>query len=196
MALREPSPQLGNVDLQTRMVNVEDLVRISRHNHGEPFFGRRAANRFDDPAMQFGTCYCGLDLTTALAETVLHDEVAIGGRFYVPHEEVHTRFAVRFGALDQQLRLANLTGPSLALLGADGAISTDAFAVPQRWAAALHEHKAMVDGLLYVSRVVNDRHAVVVFDRAAHKLGQATYTSLSHADGLDYAQNLLGMVLR
>ncbi|MFK7967033.1 MAG: RES family NAD+ phosphorylase [Burkholderiaceae bacterium] len=196
MALREPSPQLGDIALKIHTVAVQDLVRISRHNSGEPFFGRQAANRFDDPARQFGTCYCGLDLTTALAETVLHDEVPMGGKFYVPREEVLTRYAVHFNRSDQQLRLANLTGPSLAVLGADGAISTDAFAVPQRWAAALHEHSAAVDGLLYVSRVVNDRYAVAVFDRAAHKLGEATYAPLKEAVGLDHAQHLLSMVLR
>jgi len=196
LALREPSPQLGAIELQTVSVDTSDLVRISRHDSGEPFFGRRGANRFDDPAKQFGSCYFGLDLITALAETVLHDEVAIGGRFYVPQQEVLTRFVVRFGEPRQQLRLANLTGPSLAVLGADGAISTDSFTVPQRWASALHEHPAQVDGLLYVSRVINDRHAMVVFDRAASKLGPASYEALREASGFDDAQELLRLELR
>lgn len=196
MALREPSPQLSKVELQTVSVDTTDLVRISRHDSNEPFFGRRAANRFDDPKKRFGTCYLGLDITTALAETVLHDEVPLGGRFYVPRQEVLTRYVARFGKPSCRLLLANLTGPALAALGADGAISTDPFVVPQLWAAALHEHPAQVDGLLYVSRVVNDRKAVVVFSRAADKLGLATYERLSKANGFRDAQTQLRLALR
>jgi len=196
LALHEPSAQLGAIDLQTVSVDPGDLVRISRHNTHEPFFGRRAANRFDDPTSVFGTCYFGLDLTTALAETVLHDELAIGGRFYVPRQEVLKRFVVRFGDSQHQLHLADLTGPALARLGADGSISTESFVVPQRWAAALHDHPAQVDGLRYVSRIINDRDAVVVFSRAADKLGPARYEPLSEAQGFEEAKALLRLELR
>jgi hypothetical protein len=37
------------------------------------------------------------------------------------------------------------------------------------------------DGLLYMSRHLNDRQAVVVFSRAASKLGKATYAPLMSA---------------
>lgn len=53
---------------------VSKLYRISRYSSGEPYFGRTGANRFDDPtrakARRFGTCYLGLSLEVAIAETM------------------------------------------------------------------------------------------------------------------------------
>ena len=74
-------------------------------------------------------------------------------------------------ATDTVLTLANLTGASLKTLGADGALSTIMpYDLPQSWSAAIHAHPAAVDGLYYVSRKLNERRAVVVFDRASAKL--------------------------
>lgn len=48
-------------------VNVDPsaLVRVSRHDTGEPYFGRSGGCRFDDPRKSFGTCYLGFNLTVA-----------------------------------------------------------------------------------------------------------------------------------
>ena len=48
------------------------LKRIGLRNTGESYFGRHAANRFDDANKRFGAGYCGLQLDTALTESVLH----------------------------------------------------------------------------------------------------------------------------
>ena len=55
------------------------------------------------------------------------------------------------------------------------------YPIPQLWSMAVHRHPQKVDGILYMSRHLNDRMAVVVFDRARHKLGSATYTALPKA---------------
>ena len=43
---------------------------------------------------------------------------------------------------------------------------------------SLHDPPQRVDGLLYMARHVNDKRAIVVFDRAARKLGVASYKRL------------------
>lgn len=187
-----PAPAaFAALPLSVRNVKVSRLVRISRFSSGEPFFGRAGANRFDDPSQVFGTCYLGFDLPTAFAETALHDEVAVSGRFAVVQSDLDSRHIVTF-ATDTVLTLANLTGASLKTLGADGAISTVIpFDLPQRWSAAIHAHPAAVDGLYYVSRQLNDRRAVVVFDRASAKLQGVHYAPLASSRGLAHVRRLL-----
>ncbi len=144
------------------------LYRVSRHASGEPYFGRSRGNRFDDPtwkrANRFGTCYLGLDLTVAMAESLLHDVEPTDGRFQVPIAEIESRYVFRF--LGPALRIANLTGTSLFVLGGNGELSgTTDYKLTQKWARAVYAHPDAVDGFLYMSRRVNDSLAVVLFER-------------------------------
>ena len=173
--LLPPPRDLHRQTLSTVSVDPCGLWRVSRFAHGEPHFGRSAANRFDDPhrtvKRRFGTCYLGCSLEVALAETLLHDEMPQRGRFKVAASEVESRCCWSFrGAV---LQLADLTGVAAKALVGSGAISTVMpYDLPQRWSRALQAHPAGVDGLVYMSRHVNDTRAVVLFDRARHKLQQ------------------------
>lgn len=162
------------------------LYRVSRHSSGEPYFGKSASNRFDDPdrtkSKRFGTCYLGFNLEVAIAETILHDEMPVKGAFSVSAQEIESRYVVRFKG--EPLTLVNLTGVSLKALVGSSAISTIMpYDVPQRWSKALHRHPTEVDGILYMSRHVNSEKAVVVFDRAMAKLGMPSYIQLANAKG-------------
>ena len=181
-----PPRDLAQIPLRTVELPSSKLLRISRFGSGEPYFGRAAANRFDDPgrvkSRRFGTCYLGCSLEVAIAETLLHDEMPEAGGFSVAVTEIENRWLVRFKGTP--LKLADLTGAALKTLVGSGGISTLVpYDVPQRWAAALHAHPDAVDGLVYMSRHVNDERAVVVFDRAAPKLGTARYQPLAEARG-------------
>lgn len=197
-----PNPALlAQIPLETVAVDPSALVRISRHATGEPYFGYSGGGRFDDPLPHgdhpFGTCYLGADLTVALAETLLHDAWPRRGRFKVSLDDIQSRFLVRTVG-GQPLKLARLTGTALkALVGSSELSSccqgTKPYAMPQRWSRALHDHPERVDGLLYMSRHINDAHAVVVFDRAAHKLGNAHSIPLMEAPGLALALKVLHM---
>jgi hypothetical protein len=78
----------------------------------------------------------------------------------------------------------DLTGTALKSLVGSSEVSTIlSYDIPQRWSLALHRHPAGVDGLVYMSRHVNSKRAVVVFDRAANKLGTASYKSLTRTNG-------------
>ena len=189
MPLRKPPRNLGQIDLETAMVSPARLVRLSRYSLGEPHFGRSAGHRFDDRsrpmAARFGACYCGFDLTTAIAETLLHDAVPVKGKFFVPYVDFANRFQVRFPAPTDALVLVTVTDIHAKRLGVDGAISTETpYQTTQLWAMALQRHPQKVDGMLYMSRHLNKRQAVVIFDRAKRKLGRAVYKPLPMVAGV------------
>ena len=181
-----PPRNLASMPISTVQVEPSRLYRISRFNSGEPFFGRSASNRFDDPdrtkSKRFGTCYLGFSLAVAIAETILHDEMPVEGRFDVAAQEIEDRHCVRFQG--EPLTLVDLTGTALKALIGTGAISTTMpYDVPQRWSRALHRHPVRADGILYMSRHVNNERAVVVFDRARAKLGTADFMPLAATKG-------------
>lgn len=197
MTLQPPPADFADLPLHVRNVPVTTLRRIGRHDSGEPYFGKYAANRFDDPLKRFGTCYCGQHLDTAIAETVLHDEIPEKGQFKIRQEDIDARYLVTFaeGADNGVLRLADLTGAHLKRLGGDNSLSAEyPYDVTQQWGAAVHAHPANVDGFLFVSRQLNNKRAVVVFDRAGSKFGTAAYEPLASARGLDKAKKRLGIV--
>jgi len=176
-----PTAAFAQHPLTLVSVKPERLFRVSRFRDGEPHFGRTGANRFDDPRRplrkRFGTCYLGLGVAVAVAETVLHDEVAVIGRFQVASNELTRRNVVNFTGLP--LALADCTGVALKRMGLDGRFSTElAYDVTQRWSVAIHQHPAQVDGFVFVSRHINTGQAVVLFDRAAGKLQAPHYQPL------------------
>ena len=181
-----PPRNLASIPISTVQVAPSRLFRISRFSSGEPFFGRSAANRFDDPdrtkSRRFGTCYLGFSLAVAIAETILHDEMPFKGRFEVAAQEIEQRYCVRFQG--EPLTLVDPTGTALKALIGTGAISTTMpYDVPQRWSRALHRHPVGADGIVYMSRHVNGDRAVVVFDRARAKLGAADTMPLGATKG-------------
>ena len=151
MPLQPPATDFSDLPLHTKEVSVTSLKRVGRRNSGEPYFGRHAAYRFDDPDKQFGTCYCGQQLDTAIAETVLHDEIPEKGEFKIRQEEIDTRYLVTFaaGTDNGTLKLADLTGQHLKRLGGDNSLSAEyPYDMTQRWSAAVHAHPDAVDGFI------------------------------------------------
>lgn len=194
MTLAAPPRNLSTLSLATKSIAVCTLFRISGHNSGEPYFGTAASFRFDDPGLpkksRFGTCYCGFDLETALAETVLHDEMPHRGKFRISSALFASKFLVSFQG--GPLNVADLTGVPLKLIGGNGAISTILpYDIPQKWSRAVHQHPQNVDGILFVSRHLNDRLALVIFSRAAGKFKNAAYTPLNSAPGISGATTAL-----
>lgn len=172
--------------LKTITVDPGSLYRVSGHDTGEPYFGRNNVNRFDDPnpnpAARYGTCYFGASLAVAVAETILHDRKPVKGFFVIGLSVITGRFVIRFKG--SPLVLADLTGAELKRLGGHAGLSgTSHYATPKKWSSVIHQHRDNVDGILYMSRHKNDEKAIVLFDRAAHKLKMSSATPLSaHPD--------------
>jgi hypothetical protein len=196
MALRPPPAAFHTLTLVTKSVAIDDLYRISGHSSGEPYFGKAGSYRFDDhkraKAKRFGTCYCGFNLETAVAETLLHDELPERGKFRLSQAYFNSRNLVRFRG--RHLTLADLTGVPLKVLGGDSAISTiTPYRLPQLWSMAVHAHPQNLDGIYFVSRQLNDRRAVVVFDRAKASFVGSTFMPLPAAPGIAAAIAALKM---
>ena len=127
MSLAPPPADFDTLALKVKALSPAKLKRIGRHASGEPYFGRTAWSRFDAPDKRFGTCYCGQTLDAAMAETILHDEIPVGGSFRIREEELETRFLVTYSgdAAGNHLQLADLTGANLKRLGGDNSLSAE-----------------------------------------------------------------------
>jgi hypothetical protein len=187
-------------DMPVLAVPAGQLHRISRYPDNEPFFSTSGANRFDAPGCragraEFATCYLGYSLAVAIAETLLHDEEPVDGRFAVSVATLRTRYVHRFYGRSP-LRLMNITGAPLKRLGAHAELAgTTNYAMTQRWALAVFNNPLQVDGFIYMSRHLNDQRAVILFDRARPRIrAYKKTTPLHRTPGFAAAGELLGIV--
>jgi hypothetical protein len=167
--LRKPEPGTFEHLLRPVEVSARSMVRLSRRPQTEPWFGRSASGRFDDPFGRFGVCYAAADESTAFAETIVHDAALFqGGQYVVMTGDLTSRWVVTLRRPRRaKLRLADLTGDALKALGLNNDISaTDDYTRTQAWARAIHEADAGWDGIRYISRQLNDSHCFAVFERS------------------------------
>jgi len=195
--LTTPKPSFAADPLPKVKVSAKSLIRVSTHNTGEPHFGTKGAKRFDDPnpdvAARYGTCYFGLMLETAIAETLLHDLTPKRGHFQIHPDIIESRYVVHYKG--SSLTLANLTGADLKRLGAHGELSgTSIYKKPQKWSKAIYDHPDQVDGFIYMSRHLNTEKAVVLFDRASAKIKMDKAIRLTSHPGFAAAANTLGIL--
>jgi hypothetical protein len=163
-------------------------VRIAWNDARHPLLNFRATggNRFDAPDATFETLYVAESLEVCFGETILRGDIKseplISGRTFVPETELKARSVIRLAG--SALRVAVLAGAALKRLGGEAGISSVVpYAVPRQWSKAIHDHPEEVDGLVYMSRHVNDKEAVVLFGRAKAKLSATVESQLlSHPD--------------
>ena len=95
--MRTPEPGTFEHLLQSVEVPVQRLVRLSRRPATEPWWGRAASGRFDDPLQSFGVCYAADQVATAFAETVIHESSAWHrGSWVVAEADLTSRWVVSF----------------------------------------------------------------------------------------------------
>jgi len=169
-------------------VGLHQLVRLSRFPRTEPYYSR-GQFRFDGPGAgepgSFGTCYLGLGLDVAFAESVIHDASWWhDGQYEIPSRQLRARHVVTLhrmaadtatddvgSSLHDEARtpvvtLADFTADALKRLGLNNDISAgDDYTVSMAWARAVHASDARCDGILYVSRQMNGGKAVALFER-------------------------------
>lgn len=167
------TPSLVGTSLDETLLDPARLIRISAFDSGEPYFGSSRGNRFDSKLFQ--SAYCGLSLEVAIAETVLHDEVPIGGFFSVAPNALE-KFVHTFRG--DPLRLLDLTGPLLMRLGGNADLSGPDYTVTQQWAEEIFKHSQRFDGFLYKSRLMVSGDAALLFDRSEQKFRGARSTPL------------------
>ncbi|WP_193333436.1 RES family NAD+ phosphorylase [Duganella sp. FT27W] len=174
------------------------LYRISGYSFGEPYFGRSGGNRFDAPGWKFnkaeyGACYLGYTLEVAMAESILHDQMPIDGKFLIANTVLQNSYVYRFTG--DSLLLLNLTGALLKKLSGHGDLTgTSSYGVPQQWALAVFNNPARYDGFIYASRHATLGKAVMLFDRAEAKITQSIFTPLIETPGYAKAAKQFAIV--
>lgn len=169
MALRTPEPGTFEHLLRPVEVSLTRVVRLSRRPLTEPWFGTSRSGRFDDPKRLFGVCYTADHTATAFTETVVHESSLFeAGQFLVMRGDLVGRFVTTYRQpRRRKLRLADLTGEALKVLGLNNDLSaTDDYDQTQAWSRAIHDADLSWDGLRYVSRQLNDRHCYAIFERS------------------------------
>jgi len=169
------------VELPSFRIEAGDLLQhVSRVVYRDTalHFGRDGTNRYDAPARDYAVLHLGLDLPTALMESVFHKHHWDGdARRSIALAEVQSRLVRVVGAM-VDLHLADLTaegvmaghfGLNLEQLASRDYKQTQRVSA-QVFAMAGTGDAPLFDGVTYPSRNNYPGKAVALFDRAAKKL--------------------------
>jgi hypothetical protein len=161
-----PPPDFATRDLPVEVVAAgTTFVRIHRAGMGAFHFGTSGDNRFDDPRGEYGVCYAARSLEGAFAETCLR---SVGATLLSLHY-LTSRSATILTAM-AELRLVQMHGPGLSRLGATAAVSSGTYDGSQPWSHAIHDHPAVVDGIVYRSNHDNGELCAAFFQRCRARL--------------------------
>ena len=178
--LAMPPAALSSTAFKATIVKPERLFRVSEHTVDKPYFGASGRHRFDAPGPAkpvFGASYLGMSLHVAVAESLLHDEEPVDGRFLVAPGKLARQFVHRYEGVP--LKLLNLTGATLKRLDGSAELTgADNYPLAQQWSLAVFQNSADYDGFIYASRHHTTGKAVVLFDRCAGKIRQSSHTQL------------------
>jgi hypothetical protein len=160
MALTDPSAVLKSRHLP--LTSLEGTVyRISHQKFADPlYWSRRGLYRFDSPLAKYGVLYTGRPFETALLE-VFGDQWLISRTTALGFLK---EFDVCEIGLERRLKVVNLGGGQLNLLGTDANIFASlAYELTQRWASFFMEHPDAPHGIRYPSRKNQRLHNFAIF---------------------------------
>ena len=152
-------------DLNDRSLPIKEIcgpwMRLYWADKEALYFNRSNLFRFNAPNSEFGVLYLGEDTYSAFIETYGW----LTGEKYITAKQLTQRHLAVVSS-DRLLRLVDLSGQGLAMLGADGRLCLgDEYEVSQNWSLALWKHPEKPDGILYRTRHDPDKKAVALFDR-------------------------------
>lgn len=137
-------------------------ARIHRASLGPLFFGRTGGCRFDAPDGSFGVLYVAASPAGAFIETFGW----VTGTRVISEQRLGERRLCDVYAR-RPVKVVDLAGPGLAVLGADARLGAGPHPTAQRWSRALHDHPDAPDGLLYRSRHDPGELCLALFERAS-----------------------------
>ena len=172
-----PSPDVNG--RRPRIVTIDKTTFYRFYTRGnEPIhFDRSRNGRLNAPDASFGVLYAAEQRTGAFAETFLRNP----GSTLLPRDLITRKALVRLRPI-RVLHLVALYGPGLAVLGATAEVTASAppYDLPQAWAAALHNHPGMFDGIAYRARHDDNEVCYALFDRSAPAIAE-----VDRDEGLD-----------
>lgn len=128
-------------------------------------------SRFSDPkGTAFGLVYLGSSAKVAFVETVLRDRAdGRGADCVVAIAELNVRSLASVRVVEA-LRLVDLTGDGPLRMGVPSdVVGASDQSLARVWSAAFHAHGDQPDGILYPSRL-NEERCIALYDRAVGKL--------------------------
>ncbi|MBB5041098.1 RES family NAD+ phosphorylase [Shinella fusca] len=148
-----------------------DLHRFYTAIYEPIFFDRSTSGRFNAPDGSFRVLYVARLVNGAFAETFLRSP----GSTLIDSGLLRRRGYVRLKTVSP-LKLIDLTGPGLAMIGATAEVPHSGlpYDAPQAWAKALFEHPASADGIAYHARHDDTELCYAIFDRAESAIKEAS----------------------
>jgi RES domain len=148
----------------TTIRNTTTFYRFYPRGKDPIYFDRSNKGRLNSPDASFGVLYAAKQVRGAFAETFLRAP----GRTLLAINFIAKKALVSLRST-RPLRVVNLHGPGLAVLGATAEITSgpQPYDAPQAWSAALHNHPSAFDGIAYYARHDNDEVCYAFFDRSA-----------------------------
>src|SRR5579872_690526 len=145
--------------------------RIYESRHPSPLGFGRALSRFSGPTgKESGLVYLGSSAKVAFAEVILRDR-AVGALnpFPITMAELESYTCADI-EITQPLNMIDLTGDGhLRLRVPTDVTRAQDQTLARIWSEAFHGHPDQPDGVLYASRL-NDERNIALYDRAAVKL--------------------------
>ena len=192
-----PDPSFATRPLVTAKIPVGSTWRrMYETRFPNPLGYGPGLNRFSDPTGKaFGLIYLGSTAKVAFVETILRDRAdGRGATCVVAYDEIAKRSLASIVPVEP-LVLVNLTGDGPLRMGVPSdVVGARDQSLAQRWSVAFHDHPEQPDGILYPSRL-NEERCIALYARAIPKL-KATATPLlvdcraelaAILDGLDIA---------
>lgn len=140
-------------------------------------------SRFSDPTGQaFGVIYLGASLRVSFVETVLRDRSdGRGAECLIDQSELDRRSVATIRP-KVGLKLVDLTGNGGLRMGVPSdVIGARDQTLSRQWSVAFHDHPDKPDGILYPSRL-NEERCIAIYERAAGTLKITTSQRLMDCD--------------
>lgn len=183
-----PSPKhIATIPLPIRSWSAP-LYRVCKVHRDPLYYGKDADNRFDDPRQEYGVMYTADTPEGAFLEVCVRERPT-GNLVVLSYFEKRKLTEV---SLSSPLRLVDVTGPGLSLLGLDNRLTTTgSYRVAQRWSRALWNHADCPDGILYCSRFNPSLRSIALFDRAGTGLSPRDCGPLADPRNLKFLTEML-----
>lgn len=197
----KPTPAFTRVDLDIATIPAGQVFqRIFPSRYPDPLGFGKTPSRFSDPrrripANRFGVLYLGSSLKVCFLEAMLRDRRnGQVGDYPIEEAELSARVVAQI-APSRSLNLVDLRhdGPVRMGIPTD-VVRASAHTLSRVWSAALHDHPAKVDGIIYPSRL-NDEVNLAVFERAVPALRAVQTSPLITAPGFASVLNDLKVAL-
>jgi hypothetical protein len=144
----EPPARLGDIKLQLAEVPPIWFRLCPRRYRSPLFWSREGCYRFDSKDARWGVCYSATSTPAAFQE-IFGNKIRSSSP--LNWEEIKDISAWRI-TLSPSFRGLGLYGESLTAIGATLQCFVSSYPKSQRWAAALMNHPADLDGIVYLGR--------------------------------------------